>query len=66
MVAMGAGVMDAEEVAVVRLTFCGRAEDSVGLGDLDETLGGGRVVGVAVWMVGFGERIEGPCKKERC
>lgn len=45
--------------AVVGLTLGGVAEDGVGFGELDEALGGGWVVGVAVWVVGFGELVEG-------
>jgi hypothetical protein len=48
------------QIAVVLLPFCGRAERGVGFGDLDEALGGVGVRRVAVWMVGFGEGVEGP------
>ena len=30
----------------------------MGFGDLDEVLRGGGVIGMKVWMVGFGEFIE--------
>lgn len=46
--------------AVVGLAFCRRAEDGVGFGDFHEAGGGTGVVGVAVWVVGFGEGVEGP------
>jgi hypothetical protein len=47
-------------LAVVGLAFGRVAQDGVGFGNLDEALGGPWVVGVAVWMVGFGEFVEGP------
>lgn len=46
--------------AVVSLALRGVVEDGVGFGDSDEALGGTRVVRVAVWVVGFGELVEGP------
>jgi hypothetical protein len=49
------------QVSVVLLAFCGRAECCVGFGDLDEAFRGVGVGGVAVWVVGFGEGVEGPC-----
>ena len=45
---------------VVCLPFWRIAEDSVGVGNADEAFGGGGVAGVSVWVVGFGERVEGP------
>jgi hypothetical protein len=45
-------------VAVVALFLFGRAEGCVGFADLDELLRGRWVVGVEVWVVGFGEFIE--------
>jgi hypothetical protein len=45
--------------AVVGLAFGGVAEDGVRFGDFDEALGGSWVVWVAVWVVGFGEFVEG-------
>jgi hypothetical protein len=53
-------VVDAQEVAVVGLTFCRSAKDGVRFADLDEALGGGGVVRIAVWVVGFGEGVERP------
>ena len=52
-------VMFGEDLAVIFLTRSGGAEDCVGFGDGDEAGGGCWVVGVAVWVVGFGEGIEG-------
>jgi hypothetical protein len=58
---VGVGMVGVEmEIAVVLLAFGGRTEGCVGFGDLDEALGGIWVGGVAVWMVGFGEGVEGP------
>jgi hypothetical protein len=48
------------QVSVILLAFCGGAEGCVGFGDFDEALGGVGVRGVAVWVVGFGEGVEGP------
>jgi hypothetical protein len=48
------------QIAVVLLAFCGRTEGCVGFGDLHEAIGGVGVGGVTVWMVGFGEGVEGP------
>lgn len=48
------------EISVVLLAFCGCAERGVGFGDLDEAFGGVWVGGVVVWVVPFGEGIEGP------
>lgn len=53
-------MVDAQEVAVVGLTFCRSAKDGVRFADLDEALGGGGVVRIAVWVVGFGEGVERP------
>lgn len=57
-VAGGGGWLGAEEVAVVAGFLVRGAEGGVGFGDLDEALGGGRVVGVEVRVVGFGEFVE--------
>jgi hypothetical protein len=50
----------AQVFAVVGLAFRTIAEHGVCFGDFDEALGGLWIVGVAVWMVGFGERVERP------
>lgn len=48
----------AEEVAVVAGALFGAAEGGVGLADLDEAVGSAAIVGVEVWVVGFGEFVE--------
>lgn len=56
---MRRGVLGTQEVTVVGVPLRGRAEDRVGFGDLHEAGGGVRIVRIAVWMVGFGECVEG-------
>jgi len=57
---VGMGMLGVQvEIAVVLLALRGRAERCVGFGDLDEAFGGLWVRGVAVWVVGFGEGVEG-------
>jgi len=54
------GMMGVEmQIAIVLLTLCGRAEDCVGFGDFDKVFGSVWVGRVAVWVVGFGEGVEG-------
>lgn len=48
----------AEEVPIIDRLLLGRGEDCVRFRDLDESLGGGRVVGVKVRVVCFGEFVE--------
>lgn len=43
---------------VVLLSFCGRAERGVGIRDSHEPGGSFGVVGVAIWVVGFGEGVK--------
>jgi hypothetical protein len=59
---VGDGVVRGVQVQlpVVLLSFGGRAKGRIGFGDEDEALGGVGVGGVAVWVVGFGESVEGP------
>jgi hypothetical protein len=52
------------EFTVVLLAFCGRGESGVGFGDEDEALGGAWVGRVTIWVVGFGEGVEGPNRWE--
>lgn len=47
------------EGAVVGCAAVWVGEDGVGFADEHEALGGGGVGGVCVWVVGFGEGIEG-------
>jgi len=47
------------QVSVILLPFCGRGERGVRFGDLDKAFRGVRIGGVAVWVVGFGEGVEG-------
>ena len=47
-------------LVVVGLALGRVAQDGVCFRDPDEALGGAWIVGVAVWMVGFGEVVEGP------
>lgn len=49
-------------LAVISLALCGSAEGCVGVVNEDEAFTGGGVVGVAVWVVGFGECVEGSVK----
>jgi hypothetical protein len=55
-VRMAVGMM--EDFAVIFGAFIGGAEDGVGLGYFYEAFAGFGVVGVAVWMVSFGEGVE--------
>jgi hypothetical protein len=48
----------AEEVSIVASAFLWRAEDCVCFADSYEALGGVRVIGVEVRVVGFGEGVE--------
>ncbi len=48
----------AEEVTIVAGALFGAAEGCVGFADLDEAVGGVAVVGVQIWVVGFGEFVE--------
>jgi hypothetical protein len=58
---VGGGVVRTGQVLpVVCLPFWRIAEDSVGVGNADEAFGGGGVAGVSVWVMGLGERVEGP------
>jgi len=52
--------------AVVLSSFRRRAERGVGVGDGDEAGAGFWVVGVPVWVVGFGEGVEGFLHLSRC
>ena len=45
--------------AIVGLAFGDVAEGGIGFGDLNEALRSTWVIGVAVWVVGFGEVVEG-------
>ena len=54
----GRGLLGAEEVAVVERAFFWGAEGGVGFADADEALGSGRVVGMEIGVVGFGEGVE--------
>lgn len=56
----GGGSTCAVEVTVVAGLLFGGTEGGVGLGDLDEALGGFGVVGMEVGMVGFGKAVELP------
>ena len=46
------------EVAIIACALLGGAERGVGLADFHEALRGGGVVGVEVWVVGFGKFVE--------
>lgn len=48
-----------ENIPVVACAFLAVAEDRVGLGDAHEASRGRCVGGVVVWMVRFGQRVEG-------
>lgn len=48
------------QLTIVLLSFGWCGERCVGLGDEDEAFRGVGVGWVAVWMVGFGEGVEGP------
>lgn len=61
-VGMMDGRMKVRVCVVIGLAFGRVAEDGVGFRDLDETLGRTWVIGVAVWMVGFGEFVERPLR----
>ena len=50
--------LGAEEVPIVAGAFFWRAEGCVCFADFHEALGGGWVVRVEVWVVGFGEFVE--------
>ena len=60
------GVVFGEDLAVVLLPRGGRPQDGVGFGDGDEAGGGLEIVGVAVWVVGFGQGIEGSWGSNIC
>lgn len=47
-------------IPIVFLTFFRVAQHGVGFGDLHETFGCGRVMGIVIRMMGFGECIEFP------
>ena len=47
-------------VSVVTLSPLRISQDGVGFGYLDETFGCIRVVGIMIWVMGFGEIIELP------
>ena len=46
------------EVSVVACSTLGLAEDVVCFVDADETVGGGRVAAIVIWVVTFGEVVE--------
>ena len=54
----GGGSRGGVVCAVVGGAFCGGAERGVCFGDGDEAGGRRGVVGVVVWVVGFGECVE--------
>jgi len=49
---------------IIFLTFFKIAQHGVGLGDLHKTLGGGRVIGIAIGMMAFGESVELPRSRQ--
>lgn len=53
-------LVEAEDVAVVGGAAGRVGEDGVGLGEEGEGVGGRGVGGVGVWVVDFGELVEGP------
>lgn len=53
-------MLEAEDVAVVGGAAWRVGEDGVGFGEEGEGGGGGGVVAVCVWVVDFGELVEGP------
>jgi hypothetical protein len=55
---LGLVLLLGEEVAVVGCAFLGAAEGGVGFADFDELVLCVGVVGVEVWVVGFGEGVE--------
>lgn len=51
-------MLSGEVVAVVAAAPLWVGDDGVGLGDLGEAGGGGGIVGIGVWVGGFGEFVE--------